>query len=535
MAATDVEIPLEDGPWEEMLDSLSPTARRPGRYLLGQNTYPLDPEVADGMVGRPGVRQMGAQLGSAGSRQSQGTFQYTTAAGTKLTIQITGGRFYVLNWATETWSEELTDLLGSFGVTLSSTAKIAFLQFQEKVLISDGINKPWLWNGTGGGGVTVLTNAEAFYGQPRAHYARIVAISAADPDTIIWSETDAPNTGYRSGGYNNAWTLTQTDPDRLYSILAGDGVLYALRARGGTALLGPPGPDWQTTATKDSLSDTFGTISPFVTTFQDVNVLALDADAHPQLYRPGGAGFIPIWREFRETLKRIPKQQVLMEKATSVYYSPAGLLLISLCQSGVLEPNLLLVYDVKGDRPVPVAIWKGWEMTTLAMAENQNGQAYLLHGDSTGRVYLHANPEDDAPWDDILAAGTVPIEHIHECQPLGHSTKREKVFDRIDITTRGRTQQTLEISYRTPRGQGAPQTIVIGQTFLGYDSGIYDDPSTVYDPGTDTTEETHGDVGIEGEGRWIKPKIRHATLGEQFSLTALTVAAYVSDDDPEVP
>ena len=537
MAQTDVEIPLEDGPWDGMLDSLSPTAKSLGKYLLAQNTYPLDPELGDGMVGRPGVRQMGAQLGSVGFRQGQGTFEFHKASGAKYTVQVTGGKFYSLDWATETWNEVVTGAnLATAGITLDKVARVAFLEFQSKLLVSDGINKPWLWDGTAGaGGLTLLTNAEPFYGQPQSHYARIIAIAAANLDTIIWSETDTPNSGYRTGGFNNAWSLTQTDPDRLYSIITSNTFLYVLRARGGTTLSGPPGPAFESEANRDSLSDTIGTMSPFATVFHDVNILLLDASLHPQLLRPGAAGFIPLWRELRETTKRLPKDPILLEKCITVFYEPANLYLMAVPDSGAAECNMLLVLDAKGGTPVPVGVWRGWEMTTLAMVENINGQPYLFHSDSTGRVYLHGNPEDSAPWDDIMAAGTVAIEHIHECQPMGYSTKREKVYDRIDIGTRGRTQQTLEISWRTPQGQGAPQTIVIGQTFLGFDSGIFDDPSTVFDPGIDTTQETHGDVGIDGEGRWIKPKVRHQTLGEQFSLVALTVAAYGTDDDPEVP
>jgi hypothetical protein len=537
MADTDVEIPLEDGPWDGMLDSLSPTARSPGKYLLAQNTYPLDPEVADGMVGRPGVIQAGAQLGSVGFRRGQGTFEFHKRTGARFTVQIVGGQFYTYDWATSTWNEVVTAAnFAAKAIVLDRVARVRFLEYQDVLVVSDGVNKLWTWDGTAGaGGLTLLTNSEAMYGQIRAYFARILGISAVNRDVLLWSEADNANLGYRSGGYNNAWSLTQNDPDILYSILTTNEAVYVLRARGGTTLTGEPGPAFASQSTRDSLSDTFGTVSPDVTTMHDVNIMVLDADAHPQLLRPGAAGFIPIWREFRETTKRLSRNPAILEKAMCVYYSPAGLYLLAVPDSGQAECTMMLVYDAKGSTPVPVAVWRGWEMTSLAMVENANGQPYLMHSDSTGRVYLHGNPDDDAPWDDFMATGTVAVEHIHECQPLGHSTKREKIFDRLDITTRGRTQQTLELSLRTPQGQSAAQVIVIGASYLGYDSGIYDDPSTVYDPGADTTEETHGDVGLDGAGRWGKPKVRHQTLGEQFSLVALTLLAYSSDDDPEAP
>lgn len=551
MATADQLLEIEDGPWNGQVDSISPTAKEPGKYDLGQNIYPLDPALGDGVVGRPGVRQLGAILGTVGNRRGQGTFQFSKTNGAEYTVQITGGKFYTLNWITEVWTEVLTaaNLAAAAGgaVVLDPNVKFAFLTFNDLLIVSDGVNKLWSWNGTTGGGVTLLTNSEAMYGQIRNYYARIFGISAANPDTILWSETDTPNTGYRLGGFNNAWSLRQTNPQRLYSIITTEDAIYCLRARSGTTIRGIPGPSFSSNGTKESLSDTIGTVSPFTTIMHDVNVMALDADAHPQMLRPGGAGFIPLWRQFRETTRRISKDPAFLAKCMTVYYPPLQVLLVALPDSGANECNMLLVYDAKGaatetgwsgirEPVVPTAIWRGWDMTTLAVVKNQNGQPYLLHSDQNGYVYLHGNPDDAAPWDDNLATGTVAIEHILELQPLGYSVKKEKIFDRIDISGRSLTPMTLEISATTPRGKAAAQIIVLGQSFLGFDSGIFDDPSTVFDPAAITgTLDTHGSVGLDLEARWIKPKIRHQTLGEQFGITALTVAAFATDNDPAIP
>ncbi len=534
MAADDREMVIEDGPWNGLVDSIAPTAKQPGKYLEGKNIYPLDPGIGDGVVGRPGVVQAGDILGSEGRRRGQGTFQFTKKNGTEHSIQITGGYFYTFNHTTQVWTEVLTNAqLATAGITLDQTAKLSFLTFSDSVIISDGINRAWDWDGTTGGGLRVLTNMPIAYGQLTNYYARVFLISAAEPTKTYWSATNDATTGYAALG--NVWDITQTDPNRLYVILGTNDSLYAVRARSGTALGGVPSANFSSSATRDALSDSQGTMSPFAVTLQDVNLVVLDADMHPQYLRPGGAGFTPLWTPFRETLKDLPKTPEMLYKCMSVLYSPATLLLIAVPGESQTECTMMLVYDVKGAVPVPVAVWDGWEMTSLAMLKNATGTPYLFHSDTTGRVYRHGNPEDATPWDDFLASGTVAIGHVLEPQALGYSTKREKVFDRLDLAVRAITDQQLVLTMLTSRGQvNAAQTITAGSGYPGYDTGLYD--TVLYDGATSlSTQEAHASAGVDELARWIKPRITHQVLGERFGIIALSVTGYAEDDDPPVP
>jgi hypothetical protein len=537
MAATDVEIPLEDGPWDGMLDSISPTAKAAGKYLLGQNVYPLDPDIAEAIVGRPGVKQLGAQLGAVANRRVQGIFQFTKSTGFEATVGVAGGKFYTYDWGLALWSEVLTTgQLAAAGIVIDQYAQVAFANFGDRLVVSDGVHDLWDWNGTTGAGLRNLVNSEPMYGQIRVYYARIVGISAINRDTILWSETDDATTGYRAGGFNNAWAPTQNDPNRLEALLATNGVLYAFRAHSGLPLEGPPGPGFSTDNTRDSISDTFGTLSPFAAILHDVNAMVLDANLHPQFLRPGGAGFIPIWRELRETTKRISKAPPFAAKCITIFYEPASLFLIAFPDSGANECNACLVYDAKGELPRAVAIWRGWEITSMAMVKDGSGRPVWIHGDSNGYVYQHGNPEDDNfLTDDALVTGTVAIEHILEQQPQGYSTKTEKVFDRADFTVRpGIGPMTLNVSLATPNGASAEQQVVLGSASTGFDDITFDDGA--FDgTGGNTTQEIHSDLGLDGFGRWGKLRIRHATLGEQFGLEAIRIASYVNDDDPEAP
>lgn len=538
MASVDTLVPIADGPWSGMLDAISPTTKAKGKYLLGQNIYPLDPQIGEGVIGRPGVRAMGAIGGSVGARRSQGYYDFTKRSGVSYTIRVVGGKFETLDWASETWANVLTTAqLTAAGITLDADATVSFLTFSDKLIVSDGVNKPWMWDGTTGAGLTLLANAPVMYGPITAYAGRIWGVKKIETSTMVWSEVDDATIGYEAGGYNNAWTITQTDPNRLYRLIGTNEALYVLRARSATIVSGQVTSTFSSAATRDSLSDTIGTMSPFAVVVQDLNVVVIDADMHPQLLRPGGAGFTELWTALRETLKRVPRTPAMLEKCQSVLYTPASLLLFSIPDRDALEPNMLLVYDVKGEIPMPVAIWRGWEITAMGMVKNPtSGKPYLFHGDSTGWTYLHGNPEDhvEGPWDDELVTGTVPIDHIFESQALGFQIETEKIFDRIDVSIRAATTMTLEISAETPRGTSEPQTIFVDPGFSGWDLALWDDMLWDVDEVLGT-QESHGDVGVDLQARWIKVRARHRTLGQQFGLVALGVTAYRTDNDPEIP
>lgn len=536
MATTDTLLPITDGPWRGMVDSVAPTAKQPGRYLLGQNIYPLDPAIGEGVIGRPGVQQLGGIGGSAGARRVQGHYEFVKASGTKYVVRIVGGKFYTLDWGASVWTEVLTTAqLTAAAITIDPAVnQVAFLTFSDKLVVSDGVNTPWTWDGTTGAGLTKLTNCPALYGQPTIYVARILGIKASDPTVFVWSEVDLPNTGYEAGGYNNAWRITQTDPNRLYRLLGTNDYIHIFRARSSTSVGGTVTSNFSTSATRDALSETVGTVSPFAVVLQDVNAIFLDADIHPQVFRPGGIGATPLWTAFRDTLRKVPKDAARAAKAMALIYPPAQLMMFAICDVNSTEPDILLVYDVKGPDPIPVAIWHGWEMTSVAMVRNAADEPVMLHGDSSGYTYLHGNPEDNL-WNDALVTGTVPIRHRLITQALGFDTKREKIFDRVDLSLRAMTRMTLRLSLLTPRGESAPQAVTVDSNFPGLDTSVLETTFQLDPDLTLVTEEAHAAVGLDDQARWAKVHIDHETLNEQFGMIALSMDAYPTNDDPEVP
>jgi hypothetical protein len=540
MARTDQLVPVADGGWDGMIDAIPPTARRPGKYKLGQNIYPQDPTLGDGVVGRPGVRQVGATLATGAGN---GLYQFFRKDGVVFTIAISGGKFYTLDWSTEVWTEVLTAAqLGAAGVSppAGTGVMVQMLTYTNKVVINDGQSTPWAWDGTSGGGITKMTNAPIFAaGSMDVYNGRLIGIKATDPTTFVWSETDSLNTGYEAGGFNNAWTYVQTDQHRLYRMVASNDGIIMIRARAASQITGEVVQSWSSYGTREGVSDTIGSPYPFTALLYGANVFVLDADLRPQLLRPGMLAPTPLWTPFRETIKTLIAPRALdYSQAMAVYYSPAALILVTVCESAsLLGPASFLVFDARENKtPVPVAIWRNSAnvvITALAMMTSGATVAspgstglhtmvastpYLMYGTATGQVYLMGNPGDDLLNDKNAAGsgGTVAVSHILETQTLGYSTKHEKIFDRIDLAatveSNAAFSQTLSVSVISPRGTTVAQAV----TMANADDG-------------------HASVGIDVEARWVRVKVTHAVLGERFALSGIGLDAYGLDDDPPVP
>src|SRR3990167_7278799 len=213
-------------PLRAVRDAKQPPARQQDELLSFLNCYPQDTEVGPVLVGRPGFGLMGVQLGSGSNRRGQLVAQFTKRAGTTYTVVICGGKFYAYDWGTDTFTEVLdsTDFSGA-SITLSATAKCYATTFADKLLVSDGVNVPWAWDGTSHGGLTKCTNAPVIYGPPVVYYAKWFGIKNTARSTPVWSEEGEVNLGFEAGGYNNAWDLIQTRTEGLTALAASNQAL----------------------------------------------------------------------------------------------------------------------------------------------------------------------------------------------------------------------------------------------------------------------------------------------------------------------
>ena len=288
------------GPWRGVRDTLEPTASDPSLALMMRNVLPLAPDQGSIVVGRPGFRAAGAPGGRV-----QWLGQFTKTDGTELTLKIAGGEIYAYDWSADEWTLKVSrDDLSNAGISLSATARVRAVEFADQLIVSDGLVQPFAWDGTQGGGLTLLTNAPVFYGQPTVYYGRLFAIKAAERSTIVWCEPGQPNTGYEAGGFNNAWTLRQTDQSPLYALMGTNTALYYWRARSIGAVLGAVDAEFRTSGTHEGVSTRIGTISPDAVVVAEDSIWFLDSDGHPQRLVIGGALQEPApWLDARRTLE----------------------------------------------------------------------------------------------------------------------------------------------------------------------------------------------------------------------------------------
>src|ERR1035437_3476349 len=210
-----------------MADSRAPSGD-PNIASLIYNAYPLHSSTSRDLVGRPGVTHL-ATLGSPGL--GQGGFQYRKLNGTVFTVDFIKRLMYTVNWATGVHTNVP---LGAIGA-LQTTDKIYTTILADKLVISDGVRKPFTWDGA----VFVdMPNCPVLFGQPVVYYAKLTGISKANPVQIVWSEENDPYTGYDTqvnpatlALYDNQWVLGQTSQDRLYVLIAAEDALYFSRAR----------------------------------------------------------------------------------------------------------------------------------------------------------------------------------------------------------------------------------------------------------------------------------------------------------------
>jgi len=469
-------------------------------------------------------------LGAAGVRTCQVLKTWTRATGTRLTTAIVGGKIYSYDWGTSAWTELVTAAnLASKSITLSSSARVALVPFADGVVVSDGVNTPFWWDGSSGAtGLSKMTNAPVFYGPPTVYYSRLVGIKATDRATMVWSEPGQPNTGYEAGGYNDAWDNPGSYADPLVVLIGTNEALYVFRERVAVAVTGAVTSDWATAGTRANLSESVGTLSPWAAMAVSQGVLVVDADAQPWLFRYGQPEPSPLWTNCRQTVRGTPR--AALGNLQTVADDCTNSLLIGYAEVGQTDPTLWLCFNQDDLRFVGVWSW-GAAAQCAGPVIDASGIARWAHaGVDDGRIYVHGDLEV-GPWNDTLAAGTRYIAHALVSSPLGYDLDRELVIDQIEAAVTGSNVTQVSVSYETPRGQGSTLNV----SFSAATGFSWDVDSWDAGDWAGVTRDASLRVGIRGRGRWIRAIVLHAEDNEPFGLTVLRVRAFAAQGNPRRP
>ena len=510
-------IRIVSGPFVGMRDSLDPTSAEPHLARVLRNCYATDAQHPAHIVGRPGFVQAGAQ--TAASEAGQWCGQFTKLDGTEYTVKISGGIIYTYNWSSNAWTAAVTRAnLTTALITFSTTRRVYCVTFVNELVISDGVNLPFSWDGaSGAGGITSVSNAAVMFGQPIVHYAKLIGIKDAERSTFVWSEENQINTGYEAGVFNNAWTLGQTDQNQLFRLYPLNEVLYAFRARSITGIYGSVTSNFSSSGTRESVSETEGTVSPGSVYSIGRNVFFLNADRQPHMIVPGGGPPHPIWHDYRETLEGINVDQI---EDAECYFDPSldlGVMWMTEYESTVR--SVALTYQMRGSSAQAAGIFDGLAISRVGIVKNVAGDPRVMHLDGDGNAYYHGHPEG-AVWDD----DGVAIEHRITSPFHGYDPQIEKYWSRVDLGIHIRSNLTNAGLYvDTPSGCGTPQTMpAITSSFARFDVAIFDT-----DRFGGGAIEQHLAIGLGEWGRWMSWTFQHDTLNEQFGLEAGSVDANV--------
>lgn len=508
-----------------MVDSPDTTAAGPDVARLLQNVYPVD---GTSLVGRPGCSQLGGQLAN-GAVQHVG--QFTKKAGTEYTVAVCAGEIYTYNWSGNAWTKVVsTANLTTSGVTLSATARCGVCAFADKLIVSDGTNTPFAWDGSSGaGGVVKLTNVPAFYGPPTVKDGRLVGIKATDRLRFVWSEINDPSIGYEQAGYTNYWEFGQVASEALTAVVGTNDGLVVFRARSHQVVSGTVTANWSSNGTRAGMSETIGTSSPWSVLAYGRQIYFLDSDARPQITTVSGGVQEPaIWHPLRVTIATLPLS--VLATAVTVYDPSVELVKMGVAEGVAVGPTAWFCFQPESG--TAVSVFRGYTLRHAGMAKNAAGAPRMLHADTSGYVYGHGDPLN-GPWNDTLADGARPIAHAVLASPAVHSSNIDVQWSRIDVTAATPSDMTMLIDYETNRGvsTGGAQSITLEGTLSLWDVAVWD----VDKWSTDTAAETKVSVGLNAFGRWLVPRIRHELSGEQFRLTRLRVSGAAVTDSPSIP
>lgn len=516
---------LPYGPFIGMRDSVDPTSGRRELARLLRNVYPRDPIHSSGVVGRPGFDQIGAQLGSGGDVQFIG--QYTEIDGTEHTIAIVGGTFYTLNWSTSTWTNVLTAAnFTTASITVSTTARFYAVPFAGEIVFSDGTNTPWSWDGTTNGGLTELTNAPVAFGPPTVYYGKLFFIKATERSAFVWSEENQPNTGYEAGGYNNAWTIAQTDNNRLTCLLGANEALYVFREYSITQVVGEVTTNFQSTGTREAVSSTVGTSAPGSVFFDGSTILFADSQGRPHFIKPGSEA-IPIWQDFDQTIRALDTTKF---DEIEGYRDPSlELAVLAYEAQGETERSSQLCYRSTGYvTPQACALFDGYTFTRVGVVKNGDGDPVVMHGSTDGYLYVHGTPLGNI-WEDGFNAGDAAIQHEVRTNVAGYLDDTESHYTRADMVFVVRSDQTITIRSDSNTGSSDPTTVSFTSG-----SGVWG----VARWGSSTWAGTgvqHGAVGLNEFGPYCGLKITHANASERFHFVNGSVTARPLSRYPGMP
>lgn len=382
---------------------------------------------------RGGFNVLGTQIAA---NDIQGLLSWEERDGTQHLTAICNGAHY--EWNGSSWA------LQASGMSIDPSAQVDMIEFNGKLIVTDGVNQPWQWDGASTW--TQPLNAESVICKQLAnYYVKLFLLDQnAVTNRIAWSyEGDVTNA--QSFDPTNQWDFGQTDQGRIYGGVGHNERLLLFKQDSVSAIRGPVDAAFQTDAVREGVSTTIGAISGHAICVGDNEATYFLSQLGPMRVGQGAMALTDIamgsnGEEFlKETWARVNRQY--WENSWAVYYRPENLIIFGVPLDSNTIPKHALVYQIDEHA------WCLWEpygdnsYTSACVYEDANGKEWLVLGTASGYVvrYDPSVYHDYAAWG--ISRRIVTRDYGRESDLL------QKVFGRVDLSIeQNGTPTTLRIT-----------------------------------------------------------------------------------------
>jgi hypothetical protein len=299
---------LRTGPWHGTQTTNDPFDDGQSDLLVdSQNTYNPDVTGLTAYLQRPGTRLAGMEVTEAAIPiRGQGGFTFVAQDGTPYNFVVVAGLLFRVDASLR---EGFIVTPAGISISPSITARVQFVQMATNLIVSDGVNPPWLMTDMTSTPVTGTYIDYDGLGTPwAAHHivewgGGLVAIlkqvgGVARQSDLAWSEPGLPDIGWQQSGFSNFWTYQQTGSTPLLALAPTNTALYIGRESSIGAITGALGPNLQSTATHDFAGFNIGMCCPATVQQFGNTIYFTDFIGRPWSY-VAGAPPVAIWKQVR--------------------------------------------------------------------------------------------------------------------------------------------------------------------------------------------------------------------------------------------
>lgn len=349
----------------------------PGFVLRSENL-----DLVDGRWRlRPGLRRLGSVLEQ--DTPIQGVFSFEELDSTRHLVAFCGGNLYEYDWDADSWSS--VDV-GS--VDIASTGPIQATPFRGRLVWTDGVNRPVMWEYPST--FTVLTAAPVSRGVG-VYYSRVFFYGIPSAENVFeWSEPGDATTGYFSEGYD--WEFVQTDAGGITGMAFLNSFFNVLKEDSVAMVSGAVEDQFETDAVREGVSTTQGCVSAYATVVAGEDVYSVSQRGPIRIV--GGQRLVDLSTYEDRSGSRVDRfaepMGVLDRSRYDEIFGAFDRLTRQVFwtwpEDGVGGLSRLVVYQIEENTFKDYRF--GIDVSCLGNAESPGGQEYLVIGDRSGNVWV---------------------------------------------------------------------------------------------------------------------------------------------------